>query len=29
MKLIYAGPLFSTAERRFNQQITDKIKALT
>ncbi len=29
MKLLYlAGPLFSTAERQFNQQLTDKIEAL-
>jgi len=26
--LYVAGPLFSIAERRFNQQLTDKIEAL-
>jgi len=28
MLLYVAGPLFSTAERSFNQQLTDKIEAL-
>ena len=28
MLLYFAGPLFSEAEKRFNQQLTDKIEAL-